>query len=173
MVSILVLQISKPIFLVSTPVSFIKLLQKRAFFVLFFIVIFMLQIYWETWRLDQTYVHLTLVKHRYITLSLHFRSIEHLCAFVLRLGLTYNHIVVFTSGVEASLNTPFDHVARRVNYWVEHLLRHTYFLFDRSVQFMVVLLHNWEESLLGFLAKLFPTVRVEFLRHLFKLIFRN
>ena len=116
MISILVLQISKPIFLVSTPVSFIKLLQKRAFFVLFFIVIFMLQIYWETWRLDQTYVHLTLVKHRYITLSLHFRSIEHLCAFVLRLCLTYDHIVVFTSGVEASLNTPFDHVARRVNY---------------------------------------------------------
>jgi hypothetical protein len=142
LVSILVLEIGKPIVLISTPMSFIKLLQERALFILFFIIILMLQIYREIGWLNQTYVHLALVQHRYITLSLHFRSIEHLCAFILWFGLAYDHIVVFACSMETSLNTPFYHVPRRVNNWVKHLLWHSYFLLDRSVQFMVVLLHN-------------------------------
>ena len=123
--------------------SFVELLKKRALFVqITLVVVIILQVHRETRRLNQTNVHLALMEHRDVTLPVHLGGIEHFRALILRLCLADDHIVMLACGVQTSLDTPLYQVAWRVNDRFEHLLVHANLLFDLTIEFLVVSLHD-------------------------------
>ena len=151
------LKVLKPIFFISTPVSFIELLKKRALFVhITVVVVLILQVHRETRRLNQTNIHLALMEHRDVTLPVHLGGIKHFRALILRLGLADDHIVMLPCGMQTSLHAPLYQVTRRVNDRIEDLLGHAYLLLDLPIEFLVVCLHDLKQHLLRLLTQLVP-----------------